>query len=91
MVPGRDPHSGGTSHTMKGSGVWVSGAAVLVALGSLPASAAGPQPPCAQDPGNCQLPDQLGHGDNQAIGAFSDLNPNAGFTAADNFVSTSLG
>ena len=48
--------------------------------------AAGPVLPCAEAVENCQLPDQLGHGADAAIGAFSDLNPAAGFIARDNLV-----
>ena len=37
------------------------------------------------DPNNCQLPDQMGHGPDGTVAATSDLNPNAGFVVAENF------
>ncbi len=67
---------------------WVGAAALTVLAGSVAAV------PCAQDPGHCQLPDQLGHGSNNAIGAISDLNPNqpqGPLAAQGNFFTTADG
>jgi len=44
---------------------------------------------CTQPPANCQLADQLGHGEGGTIGATSD--GDAGFAVADNFTTTELG
>ncbi len=38
------------------------------------------------NPGNCQLPDQAGHGENGTAGLTSDANPPANYGAVDNFV-----
>lgn len=40
---------------------------------------------------NCQLPDQMGHGDGGIVGATSDRNPGAGFTVADDFTPAANG
>jgi hypothetical protein len=49
------------------------------------AVAAGPTLVCTQPAVNCQLPDQLGHGAGNAVGALSDANPLAGLVVRDNF------
>ncbi|MCH7797931.1 MAG: hypothetical protein IID28_05730 [Planctomycetes bacterium] len=60
----------------------------VLALGLAPAAVAGagPLPPCSEPVGNCQLPDQLGHGAGALIAAASDANPASGFSARDNVV-----
>ena len=61
----------------------ISWAAALIAVAGT--AGAGPQP-CAEPAANCQLPDQLGHGSADAIGAVSDASPDAGFVVQENFI-----
>ena len=65
----------------------------MLALGWAPVgiATAGPQLPCTQPAGNCQLADQLGHGSGNAIGAASDANPASGLSARGNFVIDAAG
>jgi hypothetical protein len=73
------------------AGTAVAAAAVGPAHGLLAGGLPGPPPPCTQLPANCQVPDQLGHGASNVIGAASDANEASGFDVRDNFVLDAAG
>ena len=75
------------NRTCAWAGPAVAAALVGPALTPPAGGPAAPTPPCTQPAGNCQLPDQLGHGaDGIVLGATSDENPEFQFAVRDNFV-----